>query len=105
LHHPLDAVAAQPAVVADTFDFQQAPIDLAADLAQIGQIAQALVDAKILRFAEGPLRSAPPPFFEILALSENSMKGSFYAAFWKATNSVLVAARRCAFSSRYRRFL
>ena len=27
LHHALDAVAAQSAVMADTFDFQQAPID------------------------------------------------------------------------------
>jgi hypothetical protein len=32
LHHSLDAVAAQAAVVADAFDFQQAPIDLPANL-------------------------------------------------------------------------
>ena len=36
LHHPLDAVAAQAAVVADAFDFQQAPIDFPADLLQVG---------------------------------------------------------------------
>src|SRR5580693_6798989 len=36
----------------------------------------------------------------IKALSENLDKRAFYAAFWKATNSVLVAAKRCAFSSR-----
>src|ERR1017187_1364665 len=32
LHYTLDAVAAQAAVMADTFDFQQAPIDLPANL-------------------------------------------------------------------------
>jgi hypothetical protein len=32
LHHALDAVATQAAVVADAFDFQQAPIDLPAQL-------------------------------------------------------------------------
>jgi hypothetical protein len=31
LHNTLDAVAAQAAVVADAFDFQQAPIDLPAN--------------------------------------------------------------------------
>ena len=36
LHHPLDAVAAQSAVVADAFDFQQVPIDLPANLLQVG---------------------------------------------------------------------
>src|SRR5579872_5973617 len=35
LHHFLDAVAAHATVVADTFDFQQAPIDLAAELLQV----------------------------------------------------------------------
>jgi len=34
------------------------------------------------------------------ALSENLDKRAFYAAFWKATNSVFVTAKRCAFSSR-----
>jgi hypothetical protein len=34
------------------------------------------------------------------ALNENLDKRAFYAAFWNATNSVLVAAKRCAFSSR-----
>jgi hypothetical protein len=34
------------------------------------------------------------------ALNENLDKCASYAAFWKATNSVLVAAKRCAFSSR-----
>jgi hypothetical protein len=36
LHHALDAVAAQAAVLADAFDFQQAPIDFPANLLQIG---------------------------------------------------------------------
>ena len=36
----------------------------------------------------------------IWALNENLDKCASYAAFWKATNSVLVAAKRCAFSSR-----
>ena len=35
-----------------------------------------------------------------LALHENLDKCAFYAAFWKATNWVLVAAKRCAFSSK-----
>ena len=39
------------------------------------------------------------------ALRRNLTQGPFYAAFLKATNSVLVAAMRCALSSRYRRFL
>ena len=43
LHHSLDAVAAQAAVVADAFDFQQAPIDLPADFLQVRQIGQAFV--------------------------------------------------------------
>jgi hypothetical protein len=34
------------------------------------------------------------------ALNENLDKRAFYAAFWKAMNWVLVAAKRCAFSSR-----
>ena len=38
LHHTLDAVAAQAAVMADAFDFQQAPVDFSADLLQIGQV-------------------------------------------------------------------
>jgi hypothetical protein len=33
-------------------------------------------------------------------LHDNLDKCAFYAAFWKATNSVFVAANRCAFSSR-----
>ena len=41
----------------------------------------------------GPTKSLP-------ALNENLDKRAFYAAFWKATNWVLVAAKRCAFSSR-----
>ena len=39
-------------------------------------------------------------FFVISALCEKVEKCAFYAAFRKATNSVLVAASRCAFSSR-----
>ena len=38
--------------------------------------------------------------YEKAALSENLDKCASYAAFWKATNWVLVAAKRCAFSSR-----
>ena len=34
------------------------------------------------------------------ALNENLDKRAFYAAFRNATNSVFVAAKRCAFSSR-----
>ena len=66
LHHPLDAVAAQAAVVADAFDFQQAPIDLPADLLQVGQIGQAFVHAKVVRVAERSLRPAAAAFLEVL---------------------------------------
>jgi len=38
--------------------------------------------------------------FVFLVLHDNLDKRAFYAAFRKATNSVLVAAKRCAFSSR-----
>jgi hypothetical protein len=37
---------------------------------------------------------------ENMALSNKLGKSTFYAAFWKATNSVFVAASRWAFSSR-----
>jgi len=39
LHHALDAVAAQAAVMADALDLQQAPVDFPTDLLQVGQIA------------------------------------------------------------------
>jgi hypothetical protein len=45
-------------------------------------------------------QTAGPALNEILALSENSTGGAFHAAFLNATNSVLVAAMRWAFSSR-----
>ena len=35
LHHSLDAFTAQATVMADAFDFQQAPIDLPAYLLQV----------------------------------------------------------------------
>jgi hypothetical protein len=38
-----------------------------------------------------------------MALNENLDKRAFYAAFWNATNSVLVAAKRCAFRSKSNR--
>lgn len=66
LHHPLDAVAAQATVVAHAFDFQQAPIDLVADLAQVRQIAQAFVDPEVVRVSERAFGSASPPLLEIL---------------------------------------
>jgi integrase len=37
---------------------------------------------------------------ELTVLHDNLDKCAIYAAFWKATNSVLVAAKRWAFSSR-----
>jgi len=39
-------------------------------------------------------------WLEKRALNKNLEKCAYYAAFWKATNSVLVAAKRCAFSSK-----
>jgi hypothetical protein len=44
--------------VADAFDFEQSPVDLAADFRQIRQVGQSLVDAKILRVAERAFGSA-----------------------------------------------
>jgi hypothetical protein len=66
LHHTLDAVAAQAAVVADAFDFEQSPVDLPADLLQVGQIGQPFVDSKIIGVAEGPFGPATASFFEVL---------------------------------------
>ena len=57
LHHALDAVAAQAAIVADAFDFQQAPIDLPPDLLQVRQIGQAFVHSKVVRVAESSFPS------------------------------------------------
>jgi hypothetical protein len=37
---------------------------------------------------------------DLTALRKKVEKCAYYAAFWKATNSVRVAASRCAFSSR-----
>ena len=37
---------------------------------------------------------------KLLALRRNSMKRPFYAAFLKATNSILLAAISCAFNRR-----
>ena len=58
--------AAQAAVVADAFDFQQTPINLPADLLQVRQIGQALVHSKVVGVTERS--SGPPaaPFFEML---------------------------------------
>jgi hypothetical protein len=47
-----------------------------------------------------PDGNEPLPSIVFSALSENLDKRAFYAAFWKATNSVFVTAKRCAFSSR-----
>src|SRR3954465_4560024 len=66
LHHALDAVAAQATVVADTFDFEQSPVDLSTDLLQIGQVGQSFVDSEIVRVAKRSFRPATAPFFEVL---------------------------------------
>jgi hypothetical protein len=55
LHHALDAVSAQAAVV-DAFDFEQSPVDLTADFRQTGQVGQSFVDSKILRIRERAFR-------------------------------------------------
>jgi hypothetical protein len=69
LHHPLDAVAAQAAVVADTFDFQQAPIALPPNFLQVRQVGQTLVHVEILGVAESDLHPTASPFVEILSQS------------------------------------
>ncbi|MBZ5585196.1 MAG: hypothetical protein LAQ30_23915 [Acidobacteriia bacterium] len=66
LHHALDAVAAQPAVVADAFDFQQAPTDVPANLLQVGQVRQSLVHVEVVGVAEDPFRPAAASFLEVL---------------------------------------
>src|SRR5207249_4133081 len=66
LHHALDAVAAQAAVVADALDFQQAPVDFTADLLQVGQIGQTLVYAKVIGVAECSFGPASPAFLDVL---------------------------------------
>jgi hypothetical protein len=48
----------------------------------------------------GQVLACGPAGSLILVLHDNLDKRAFYAAFRKATNSVLVAAKRCAFSSR-----
>jgi len=58
----LDAVAAQSAVTADAFDFEQSPVDLPADFRQISQVGRSLVDAKILRVAERAFGPAAASF-------------------------------------------
>ena len=66
LHHALDAVAAQAAVVADAFDLQPAPIDLPSQLLQVRQVGQTLIHTEIVRIAKGALGPASTTLFEIL---------------------------------------
>ena len=48
------------------FDFQQAPIDLSADLLQVRQIAQTPIHPKVIRVPEGPFGPAAATFLEVL---------------------------------------
>jgi hypothetical protein len=66
LHHSLDAVAAQTAVMADAFDIQQTPIDLPPQFLRIRQVGQTLVDSKIVRVPKRAFGPAAAPFFEVL---------------------------------------
>src|SRR5215469_5377307 len=66
LHHTLDAVAAQATVLADAFDFQQAPVNLSANLLQVRQIAQAFIHSKVTWLAKDALRPATAAFFKVL---------------------------------------
>ena len=52
--------------MADAFDVEQSPVDLPADLLQVGQIGQPFVDSKIMGVAESPFGPATAPFFEVL---------------------------------------
>jgi site-specific DNA-cytosine methylase len=45
-------------------------------------------------------QTACDTYKENMALNENLDKWAYYAAFWRTRDSVLVAAKRCAFSSR-----
>src|SRR5262249_17247159 len=50
----------------DAFDFQQAPVDLTADLLQVGQIRQALVHSEVIRISKRPFGPTATAFLEIL---------------------------------------
>jgi transposase InsO family protein len=52
--------------MADAFDFEQSPVDLSADVRQIRQVGQSLVDAKIPGVAERAFSPATASFFEVL---------------------------------------
>ena len=52
--------------MADAFDFQQAPVDLSADLLQVRQVGQSLVHSEVVRVAESSFRPATAPFLEVL---------------------------------------
>ncbi len=66
LHHSLDAVAREATVVAHSFEFQQSPVDVAAQALQIGQVGQAFVHFKILGIAEDAFGAQAAPFLERL---------------------------------------
>jgi len=63
-HKTRKPVAAHAAVVADAFLFQQAPMDLSADLPRVRQVAQALIHPKVIRVPERPLGLASATFLE-----------------------------------------
>ncbi len=61
LHHSLDAVAAQPAVVADTFDFQQGRLICRPIFCKYGRLAKPLITPKSFGFGKGPSVRQPRP--------------------------------------------
>ena len=66
LHHTLNAVGREPAVLAHPLDFQKPPVDLASDLLEIAEVGQTLVDVKISRVAKRPFGAQGTPLFEVL---------------------------------------
>jgi len=51
----LEGVFGQHAVMTDALDFEQTPVGLEADVADLGQIVQALADAKVVGVVDGGL--------------------------------------------------
>ena len=59
-------IGADPAVVAQMFDAQEAPVGGKADLPQGGQIAERTTDLEVIRVVDGGLGAKGLPFFVVL---------------------------------------
>src|SRR3989454_10264004 len=59
-------IGADPAVVAQMFDAQEAPVGGKADLPQGGQIVERTTDLEVIRVVDGGLGAKGLPFFVVL---------------------------------------